>query len=163
MLPNFFIHSHGARAVWRIVPLLLSVKINLFFFWKPWSNYNNLQHKAKLELKNYGASWRVNWFVCCVLIILMNQDVSSGGNTQFSISSRGMWCAATRNRVKRPPSSAKSDPRSASGAIVFVVANNANSGLRAYFPTAISIETFFVTVPLQRGIRANQWLPRVTA
>ena len=58
--------------------------------------------------------------------------------------------------------SAKSNSRVASGAIVLVVTNDTDScfGLTTFITN--SIEPFLVTVVLQGGTRTNQRLPRVT-
>ena len=64
------------------------------------------------------------------------------------------------------PSSAKPDPGVAAVTFIFVVSEDTNPHLRVDDGIYIfrqNVESFLVTVGLQRGPRANELLPRVTA
>ena len=71
---------------------------------------------------------------------------------------------STRVALIRMSTSAKSNSRVASGAIVLVVTNDPYScfGKTTIKIITNSIEPFLVTVFLQGGLRTNQRLPRVT-
>ena len=60
------------------------------------------------------------------------------------------------------PSCTKPDSWVATATIILLVAKNTNSCFGTRASGINSIEPFFVTVELQGGLWANQWLPRAT-
>ena len=81
----------------------------------------------------------------------------------FAIIWRPLSLVSTWAAIIRISSSTKSNSRVTQGAIVLVVTNDPDScfGFTRIIVTK-NIETFFVTVVLQGGLRTNQQLPRVT-
>ena len=70
---------------------------------------------------------------------------------------------ATRVGVTVDASSAKPNPGVTVAAVVLVVSKDTNPCFRPGLVDTNYVESFLVTVGLQRGPRANELLPRVTA
>ena len=99
-----------------------------------------------------------------VLPNLLDQDISHRFDMLVGIISPGYNVVATRvAEVIREPSSAKTDPGVAAGTIIFVVSKDTNSRFGVVAIGTNCVESFLVTVGLQRGPRPNKLLPRVTA
>ena len=92
----------------------------------------------------------------------MNQNVTYGFNVFISIIRYLRSFVSTCVRVIMLPSCTKPNPGVARAAVILVVSCDADSCFGKNRPTIDNIEPFFVTVMLQRGLRANKLLPRVT-
>ena len=100
----------------------------------------------------------------CVLPNLLDQDISHRFDVLVAIICAGHDFVTTRvAEVIRVPSSAKTDSGVAAGTIIFVVSKDTNSRFGVVAIGTNCVETFLVTVGLQRGPRPNKLLPRVTA
>ena len=95
--------------------------------------------------------------------LLLHQDVTHGLGVSFSIVRIGSGNVSTSARVIRSPSSTKPDSWVTRTAVILLVISNADSYFRMCSTSTHSIGPFPVTVVLQRGLRTNDRLPRVTA
>ena len=94
--------------------------------------------------------------------LLLNQDVSHGLDVFISII-RGDCCLVpTRVGVIMSSSSTKSDSGVTGRTFVLIVTKDTDSCFGLTTGATHSVEPFLVTASLQRGLRANQKLPRVT-
>ena len=81
----------------------------------------------------------------------------------FAIISSMSSLVTTRVGVIVLPSSAKTDTGVTVAAVVLVVSKDTNPCFRPGLVDTNYVESFLVTVGLQRGPRPNELLPRVTA
>ena len=98
----------------------------------------------------------------CILQHLLNQDVSHCFDVLVTIISTMSSFATTRVGVIVVSSSAKTDTGVTVAAVVLVVSKDTNPCFRPGTVDTNYVESFLVTVGLQRGPRANEILPRVT-
>ena len=93
----------------------------------------------------------------------MDQDVSHGFDVLVAIICIISSFIATRVGVIIIPSSAKPDSGVAAATVIFIVSNDTNSRFGGAAAVTYNVESFLVTVELQRGLRPSECLPRVTA
>ena len=96
------------------------------------------------------------------LQLLLDQDVSHRCDVLVAIIWINIYCVATRVGSNRMSSSAKPDSGVAGVTCVLIVSNDTNSRFGVTIET-LNVKSFLVTVALQRGLRPNELLPRVTA
>ena len=99
----------------------------------------------------------------CVVQRLLNQDVSHRFDVLVTIISTMSSFVTTRVGIIVLPSSTKTDTGVTVAAVVLVVSKDTNLCFRPGLVDTNYVESFLVTVGLQRGPRANELLPRVTA
>ena len=100
----------------------------------------------------------------CVVQHLLNQDVSHCFDVLVTIISTRNSFVTTRVRLIVVSSSAETDTGVTAAAVVLVVSKDTNPCFRQFLADSTNyVESFLVTVGLQRGPRANELLPRVTA
>ena len=99
----------------------------------------------------------------CVLQHLLNQDVFHCFDVLVTIISTMTSFVTTRVGDIVRPSGAKIDTGVTVAAVVLVVSKDTNLCFRPGLVDTNYVESFLVTVGLQRGPRANELLPRVTA
>ena len=97
------------------------------------------------------------------LLLLLDQDVSHRFDVLVVIISTKSSFIATRVGVIIIPSSAKPDSGVAGETVTLIVSNDTNSRFGEAAIVRYNVESFLVTVGLQRGLRPNELLPRVTA
>ena len=92
-------------------------------------------------------------------MLSLHQDVSHGYNAFIPIISSSLRHVSTSNGVTRPSCRTKSDSGITRIASIPIIAKDTDS---SFTTAADRIESFPIAVVLQRPLRTNQCLPRVT-
>ena len=96
-------------------------------------------------------------------LVLLDQYVTHRSNASFSIIGSVCSYISTCVWVIRKSSHTESNPRTTGWTAISVVTKYTNSCLGTITSSTHSIKPLHITVELQRRLRANQALPRITA